>query len=181
LTENIGFPRSYTRTIHEGVGSLHRKSTFAEWNNRTNQRSRSGVHDILSELADLGFAWRDLARLVGVSVPAIQKWRRGEGTTGENRRKVASLIAACDMIAQNFGIQEVSSWMEMPVLDDVPITPMDLWIAERVDLVFDLASGHVDAEQIVTALDHDWRTRHRSDFEVFKASDGQLSIRPKGH
>jgi len=135
---------------------------------------------MLNELADLGFAWRDLARLVGVSVPAIQKWRRGQGATGENRRKVASLLAACDMISQSHGIQEIASWTEMPLRDGVSVTPMDLWAGERIDLVFDFASGHVDAEEILTAFDPDWRERYRSEFEVFEAGDGQLSIRMKG-
>lgn len=39
---------------------------------------------MLSDLAELGFAWRDIARLVKVSVPAVQKWRKGgEGLRGE--------------------------------------------------------------------------------------------------
>jgi hypothetical protein len=43
----------------------------------------------------------------------------------------------------------------------------------------DFASGHTDAEQILTNWDPHWRDRYRSDFEVFRATDGQLSIRPK--
>jgi hypothetical protein len=177
ITEGIGFLRSQTRSLHDDVGSLHRESQFAEWRNRTNQRARSSVQEMLNELADLGFAWRDLARLVGVSVPAIQKWRRGEGTTGENRRKVASLLAACDMITEHYGIQEVASWLEMPLQEDVPVTPLDLWVAERVDLVFDFASGHVDSEELLTSWDNNWHEKYHSDFEVSEAGDGQLAIR----
>jgi hypothetical protein len=180
LTEDVGFLRSKTRAIHEDVGNLHRKTVFAEWNNLTNRRARGGMLDMLNDLADLGFAWRDIARMIGVSVPAIQKWRRGERTTGDNRRRVASLLAACDIISEGHGIHEVASWMEMPLREHVPVTPMDLWASEHVDLVFDLAGGHVDVEDILTTFDPDWRDRYRSDFEVFKAGDQKLSIRLKG-
>jgi len=179
LTEGAGFLRSRARALHEDVGSLHRDSVYQDWNNWTNRRARVGSQELLDELGDLGFAWRDVARLIGVSVAAVQKWRRGERTTGENRRRIASLLAACDMITRSYGIQEVASWMEMPVRADVPVTPTDLWVAERVDLVFDLASGHVDADDILADFDSEWRERYRSDFEVFKAGDGRLSIRGK--
>jgi hypothetical protein len=179
ITEDIGAIRQQTRNLHEATGELHQRSQYLEWTTRTTQRGRSSTEELLEELADLGFAWRDIARLVGVSVPAIQKWRRGEGTTGDNRRKVASLVAACDLVAEHYGIQDVASWFEMPLLDGVPVTPIELWARGRPDLVFDYASGHGDSEQILTSSDPQWRERYRSDFEVFRSDDGQLSIRPK--
>lgn len=179
LTEDIGHIRQRTRYLREVTDELHQRSHHVEWNARTNKRGRSRIQDMLGELADLGFAWRDIAKLVGVSVPAIQKWRRGEGATGENRQKVASLLAACDLVSEHYSIQEVSSWFEVPLQLGVPVTPIDLWADDRPDLVFDFASGHTDSEHILTAWDPQWRTRYQSDFEVFRAGDGQLSIRPK--
>lgn len=120
-----------------------------------------------------------MARLVGVSVPAAQKWRRGERMTVENRHKVASLLAGCDLVSEHYGIQEVASWFEMPLQHGVPVSSVDLWAGGRPDLVFDYASGHTDGDQILTAWDPEWRDRYRSDFEGFRAGDGQLSIRPK--
>jgi hypothetical protein len=131
-------------------------------------------------VADLGFAWRDIARLLGVTVQAIQKWRRGANTSGENRRNIAGLLAACAMLSENYGIQEVASWFEMPLLQGLAVTPIDLWASDRPDLVFDYGSGHgTDPEQTLTNWDPQWRERYRSDFEVFRAEDDQLSIRPK--
>lgn len=179
LTEDIGWIRRQARDLHEATHELHQRSHYVEWHALTSQRGRSSTRDMLDELADVGFAWRDVARLVGVSVPAVQKWRRGEGTTGENRHKVASLLAACDLVSEHYGIQEVASWFEMPLQLGVPVSPVDLWAGGRPDLVFDHASGHTDADQILTAWDPEWRDRYRSDFEVFRAGDGQLSIRPK--
>ena len=147
---------------------------------RTNELARSSPTELLDKVADLGFAWRDIARLVGVTVQAIQKWRHGAGTSGENRRNIAGLLAACDMLTEHYGVQEVASWFEMPLLQSVPVTPIDLWADERPDLVFDHASGHAaDPEQVLTNWDPQWRDRFRADFEVFRAEDDQLSIRPK--
>jgi len=179
ITEDIGAVRQQARELHDAAGEMHWRSHYLEWTAGTSHRGRSSAQDLLQELANLGFPWRDVARLVGVSVPAVQKWRRGEGSTGENRHKVASLLAACDLVAEHYGIREVASWFEMPLLVGVPVTPIVLWAEGRPDLVFDYASGHTDPEQILTSWDPQWRERYQSDFEVFRADDGQLSIRPK--
>ncbi|MGH3827906.1 MAG: hypothetical protein ACRDQX_12150 [Pseudonocardiaceae bacterium] len=118
------------------------------------QRART-LYEATDELADLGFAWKDVATLVGVSVAAIQKWRRGEGMTGENRQQVASLLAACDLVCEHYGSHEVAAWFAMPVQLGVPVTPVDLWAGGRSDLVLDFASGHPDSERILT----DWDPR----------------------
>ncbi|MGH3972237.1 MAG: hypothetical protein ACRDS9_02765 [Pseudonocardiaceae bacterium] len=178
-TEGFGYIRGRVRHLHETSGELHQQSQYAEWNARTNTRGRASTQEMLDELADLGFAWRDIAKLVDVSVAAMQKWRRGDGTTGENRQKVASLLAACDLVCEHYGIREVASWFEMPLQLGVPVTPVDLWAGGRPDLLLDFASGHTDSEQILTDWDPQWRDRYRSDFEVFRAVDGQRSIRPK--
>ena len=82
-------------------------------------------------------------------------------------------------MTDHYGVQEIASWFEMPLLSGAPVTPIDLWAGGRSDLVFDYASGHSDSEQVLTSWDPRWRERYRSDFEVFRAGDGQLSIRPK--
>lgn len=179
VTKTLGYRRREARVWHEDADERHQQSHFDEWVLRTGRRGRSGPTEMLEELAELGFAWRDVARMVGVSVQAIQKWRRGAGISGENRHGVASLLAACDLVAEHYGIQGVASWFEMPLLPGVPVTPIDLWEAHRPDLVFDYASGHTDPEQILTTWNLEWRDRYRSDFEVFRAGDGRLSIRPK--
>jgi hypothetical protein len=121
-----------------------------------------------------------IARLVGVSVPAVQKWRRGETATGESRGRVASLLAACDLIREQYLVEDVAQWFEVPLLVGVcPVTTADLYAAGQVPLVFNYASGHVDAEQTLTEFDPTWRERYRSDFETFRAGHGQLSIRPR--
>jgi transcriptional regulator with XRE-family HTH domain len=178
--EELGWRRGEARTNLMIAGEEHIGSHFREWSQRTTQRGRLSTTAILEELADLGFGWRDIAQLVGVSVQAIQKWRRGTATIQPDRKiKLAGLLAACDLVSESYHIEEIASWFEMPMLAGVPIAPLDLWAAERSDLVFDYASGHTDAEETLTIWDPDWRDRYQTDFEVFRAGDDQLSIRLK--
>jgi hypothetical protein len=179
-TEAFGYVRSLIRNLNGIIDERHHESYAKEWNVRTSELARSSSAELLAHVTDLGFAWRDIARLLGVTVQAIQKWRRGANTSGENRRNIAGLLAACAMLSENYGIQEVASWFEMPLLQGLAVTPIDLWASDRPDLVFDYGSGHgTDPEQILTNWDPQWRERYRSDFEVFRAEDDQLSIRPK--
>jgi len=180
VTENVGSLRGRAQILTEDIGQFHERTWAEQWRTRTAARSKGAVKDMLSELSGLGFAWRDVARLLGVSVAAVQKWRKGESHSGENRNKIAALLAACDLIVEHYGVQEIGSWFETPVLGGVPVTPMDLYVtAAQRSLVFEYASGHTDPEVILTSFDPTWRERYRSDFEVFLADDGDRSIRFK--
>jgi hypothetical protein len=151
-----------------------------EWNVLIQERVVRSSADLLEALADLGFAWRDISRMVGVSVAAVQKWRKGERTTPENRHKLAALLAACDLIVRHRHIEDIGQWFEVPSLvQGVPVTPMDLWAVGEYPLVFDFATGHLGGEAVLDKFEPDWRERYDSDFEVFKADDGELSIRMK--
>ena len=118
--------------------------------------------------------------MVGVSVPAMQKWRRGEKASGDSRQKGASLLAACDLIRDHYMVEDIAAWVEMPLVKRVPITPIDLYADDRADLVFAFASGQEDPEALMSQFDPDWRDRYQSDFETYVASDGNHSVRLKG-
>lgn len=180
LTSETGASRSVLRTLQEDCGDLHKRTHDVEWRTAAAERGKDSVASMLSDLADLGFAWRDVARLIKVSVPAVQKWRKGEKASGESRVRVASLLAACDLITRHYLVEEVASWFEMPLSPSAPVTPIALYAADRADLVFELASGHADPEALLSEFDPDWRERYRSDFEVFEAGDGNRSIRMRG-
>lgn len=149
---------------------------------KTGERARCAPMHALEQLADYGFAWRDIARVVGVSVPAITKWRKGAGVTGENRLKIARLLALIDMLSDRF-IGEPASWLEMPIQAGVGITRMDLLERGRYDLVLALASTHTGdgtVEYVLNETDKDWReTVVDNAFESYTAEDGVISIRPK--
>jgi transcriptional regulator with XRE-family HTH domain len=178
-TQELGYRRKVARVNLEDVEQRYQDSYFHEWALRTAQRGKAAPAELLRELGELGFAWRDIAGLLGVSVQALQKWRRGENVTGLRRREIASLLAACDLITEHNGIEEVASWFEMPLSDLAPIAPFDLWLAGRHELLFDAASQQVSEEEILTDFDPEWRERYESGFEVFRAADGKLALRPK--
>lgn len=167
-------------TLNDDVRDTHGQALVTEWRILTAQRTALSVRVLLDLLADQGFAWRDIARMTGVSVPAIQKWRKGEKAAGENRQRLASLVAAQDLIASQSQIQEIESWFETPVIAGVPVTPIDLWAAGETFLVLEYASGHLNPEEALTRFDPAWRSTYESKFETFRGEDGQLSIRAKG-
>ncbi|MET8707788.1 hypothetical protein [Streptomyces californicus] len=180
IVEETGFLRAQGRFIADDSTDLHRRALFTSWQRRTSERGKLAPAALLDEIADLGFGWRDVARMIGVSVPAIQKWRRAGGVTGENRRRLASFLALCDEITNRYGIQEIASWFEMPISSLAPVTPIDLYAESKSMLILEHAWNHGgDSEDILDAYDPDWRERFRSDFEVYLDDDRQMSIRPK--
>src|ERR1700722_4760386 len=73
LSEDVGDLNNRTKLLHDDTNELHQDILINEWSAATSTLIRRGIQTLLSDLADLGFAWRDIARLVGVSVPAIQR------------------------------------------------------------------------------------------------------------
>lgn len=179
LTEDAHDLRNRVRNLGVDVGQTHQKTYQHEWQVLTQQRALSSAVTMLNDLADLGFSWRDIARMVGVSVAAIQKWRKGEKVAGPNRHKLASLLAACDFIMAHFHAEDVGQWFETPIIDGAPVTPIDIWSEGNYLLVFEYATQHITPEQAMNEFQPEWRERFRSNWEVFEADDGNLSIRAK--
>ncbi|MCC2319732.1 hypothetical protein [Cellulomonas xiejunii] len=136
---------------------------------------------MLDELSEHGFAWRDVARMMGVTVPALQKWRRGEGMAADNRAKLARIAGLIEMLESRF-VSEPASWLEMQVEPGVALTPLDLIVAGRDDLVLELATESDTAarEAIYSEYNAHWRSEYvDAAFESFAAADGMMSIRPR--
>ena len=155
----------------------HQMAYLDEWALLTRRYIDKGVPAALASLADLGFAWRDIARLLGVSVPAIQKWRKGGPAAPENRRRLAEFLGACDLIRRHRSIEDIGQWFEVQLSADVPLTPLDLWAAGQHVLAFEYALGHRTVDSILDEFDPEWRAKFESEYETFLAGDGQLSIR----
>jgi hypothetical protein len=115
-----------------------------------------------------------------VSVPAVKKWRRGEPISGENRYRLAELGALCEILDGEVLIEDIATWFEIPVLPGVAVTPIDLVVAGRLDLVQEHAHENMTPADLLDEFDPHWRDRDSGDFEVVRAGDGVLSIRPKG-
>jgi hypothetical protein len=175
--------------LHRRVNDLQSESAgfrrerlIAELEDRQNLVASQAGSDLLRTLSEAGFAWRDVARLAQVSVPAIQKWRRGEGMTGANRHKLAKIVALLDLLDQHF-VSDPVSWLEMPLREQVSISRLDLLVDNRYDLVLELLSdddGAASLDGLLDEYDPLWRNHFVDDrFESFMAPDGIVSIRPK--
>ncbi|MCY4519129.1 MAG: hypothetical protein OXB99_18010 [Acidimicrobiaceae bacterium] len=167
-----------SRDIHESIGQLHSDSLDEELRSLTVRHAREHLPTLLDRLSTLGFSWRDIAKIAGVSVPAVRKWRQGESATGDNRQRVARIAALCEIAAERYIIADVAGWLETPLHPDAPLNGLDLMASERFDLVLALAREQPgDPERVLDEFEPDWRARYRSDVEVFTAPDGLPGLR----
>jgi hypothetical protein len=175
-----------TELLHSSATELHgdtekRRLTALRDRHRElqNKEGAKEPRALLAYLSEMGFAWRDIARLVGVSVPAVQKWRRGASISGINRFRL-SKVAALVRLAQDGYLKEPASWLEMPLEDGVAMTGLDLLVADRFDLVLELMTLDAEPRRVLDEFDPDWRERFTdSVYEAFVAHDGQISLRMK--
>lgn len=166
--------------LNADARSTHTDALTQELSVRVQQLVKNSPQKMIESLGDMGFSWRAVAQLVNVSVPALQKWRRGEGVSGENRRKLASLLAGIDIIASQFTVHEIESWFETPVFDNLPVTPISIWSSGGYVLVLRYASEDLTAEAVLDAFDPAWRTKWETSFEAVRAEDGHISLGMKG-
>lgn len=173
------------RQLVEGVRKRalrdHRAVYARRLESETDRRARFSVLDLLSELSEThGVAWADIASMLGVSVPALRKWRKtGGGTSPENHRNLAALTAFFSLLDEF--TYSPARWMSMPLVDGFNVRPADVYSPERATALLDLAAGNagVSAPSVLDGMDPDWRERWRSRYEVFEAADGELSMRPR--
>jgi hypothetical protein len=179
LTDQAGALRSYGRVLQDELEDAHQQLRAHLLAHRSERVKLSSVQ-LLEEISDLGFAWRHIATMVGVSVPAVQKWRKGDRVAPENFERLAGLLSVCDLLKENFAVSDPASWFEVRLLPEVPVRPMDLFSLREDAALLDWASHHEpNAEKILDKSVPGWRQRYDSAFEVFTAPDGEPALRLK--
>lgn len=178
LAREYALLRDQVGVLNEDVNEGHRQARTYDLDERARSKAKLSVQSLLDELSDRGMAWRDLARLVGVSVSAVRKWRQGGPATGESRFSLARLAAFLDLL-EGFMVEDTVGWMELPVADGFTVRHLDLYEAGRPDLLLDLADLRTSPAAALSQLDAEWHSRFASDFEVFEAGDHNLSIRKR--
>jgi hypothetical protein len=177
--------RDRADSLKTEVDGTHHEVREQRLDELTSMIGRQDPHAVLTELSqDLGLSWSTLSRLVGVSPTAIRKWRRGEPINADNRRALSRVRAFLELLTRNASpLEDVASWLEMKVSDDATITAVDLFVADRMDLVLDLASARVSPHEALDSFDPEWRARYASDgrFEVVRVGDGMPAIVETGH
>ena len=176
LVERAGFLHSMTRVLSDDAADLHQRTIEIQIRSRSEEAAKRAALDLLNELADDGLAWRDIARLVGVTVPAVRKWRQGDPPTGAHRKAIAGLLAFIDVLRSDHQIMDVPSWLEMPLIDS-SVTGLDVYAAGLVEPLVMHAAGHISAEQLLDQYDPSWRSATDNRFEIITAADGQAAVR----
>jgi len=178
LIPGVASLRYKTDLVHTGVVQLNREVYTLHLSERTADRERQGVQSLLEDITASGLPWTLMSRILGVSVPAIRKWRLGEGASPGNRRAVAHLAALLDMLADQFMIEDPAAWLEIP-LAGTPRTLADMFTASREDLVLEYAAGwKTTPEALLDEFDPTWRQSESArEFETFDAADGGIGIR----
>ena len=74
-------------------------------------------------------------------------------------------------------IEDVAAWIEVPIVQNAPLTKIDLAVARRYQDIADIAGLQLSGEEVLNRWQPDWRERYRSQFEVFEDPDGELAIR----
>ncbi|NRQ36620.1 hypothetical protein HII36_33010 [Nonomuraea sp. NN258] len=123
-------------------------------------------------------SWADMARLTGVTVSAIRKWRTGGQASAEKRLELARLAAFLDLLEENC-IEDPAQWMEVtfPLGEGYAIRPMELYVAGHKAELLDIACGRRNAADVLDSLDSSWRDARRSNVDVYIGPDGEPALR----
>ena len=180
-TDEARVLREQAHGEHDASVDNHQSKYLDEWQQRVKEYSERSHQDILHSLWRSGLSWREIARLMKVSIAAIQKWRTGESPSSANFARLRDFAAVYDMVAAHKPNADIANWLDVPILTDVPIRPIDLW-TDHADheVFFEYALGSLKSEEALDAFDPDWRRRYREDgFATVVGEDGRLMITTK--
>jgi hypothetical protein len=162
--------------MSNNVAEIHSESLQIQVEARTDEAAKRSPGELLTELSEMGFSWTHIARLVGVSIPAIRKWRQGESVSGQNRRSVARVVALVGVLEKDHIINDVPSWLEMPLAGS-RFTGLDVVEHGRMADLLEFAANHISGSDLLDRAVPSWRSDRDERFEVFEAGDGERAIR----
>lgn len=182
-TRALSLRADYLRTEVDALGGemqeLHGVVRENDLADRTLEKSKKSVANLLEELASSrGMGWSDIAEVVGVSVSAVRKWRKGGVASPESRSRLARIAALLDVLEEKGVIADPAAWMEMDFTLEPGyfIRPLDLYLEGHVSELLELAEQRQTTVQVLDRVRPNWR-QNRSGFEVFLDDDGERSIR----
>ena len=179
-TEDAFSERMRASSNHTHAVDRHQSRYLIEWQHRVKAHTERSPESMLSSLWESGLSWRDIARLLRVSIAAVQKWRGGDKMAPLNFARLRDFVAAYDTVAAHKPDVDIASWIDVPILTDIPVTPRDFWVKGKPGIFFEYALGNMKPEAALDVFDPDWRQKYRNDgFETFIGTDGRLSIRTK--
>ena len=184
-TRALSLRADYLRTDIDSLGGevqeFHDDTRKLDLSSRTLEKSKKSVPALLDELASRrGMGWSDIAEVIGVSISAVRKWRRGGDASADNRKGLARIAAYLDLLEEKVLVQDPAAWMEMdlPVPSGYYIRPLDLYLDGHELALIDIAERRREIPVVLDEIRPGWRDE-RSDFEVFIDDDGERSIRKR--
>ena len=176
LTDAYGGLTGTVRLLSEGVEGGRRKVRSLDLDERTSTKSRLSTELLLQELStDRGLGWSEIARLSGVSVSAVRKWRAGESISSDRRRSLARLASFLDLLEEG-PVSEPAGWLNMRLSDQTTVTAADLYIAGHPQDLLEHAQGHLEVEQLLDRCAPDWRSASRSEWKIVELPDGERAL-----
>jgi transcriptional regulator with XRE-family HTH domain len=182
-THALSLQADYLRTAVEALGgevqALHGEARELDLADRAFQKTKKSVPSLLDELAgERGMGWSDIAEVVGVSISAIRKWRKGGDASPESRSRLARIAVLLDVLQEKGLVEDPAAWMEvdLPLESGYFIRPLDLYLEGHVQALIDLAEQRRTVAQVLDEVRPDWRAA-RADYDVFIDTDGERSIR----
>ena len=119
----------------------------------------SALH-LLAELSEaFDMSWSSVAAAVGVSVPALRKWRLGQPITEPNLLALATLVSVSREIRAR-GIARPAEWMERWIWPDVPVRRLQLVSLGHSDVLRALAHRVLTPIQALDEAVPRWRERY---------------------
>ena len=176
LANKAGALRSDVGLLSEDVAQVHGDSLQLQLESRAAAAARKAPARLLDDLADWGFSWTSVARVVGVSIPAVRKWRHGNPLSGENRRNLALLVAFVGVLEEDYLIEDGASWLDMPLAES-SFTGIDVLAAGQAHYLMQYAAGHITSSGLLDSALPTWRETLDDRFEVFEAQDGGRALR----
>lgn len=163
--------------VHQSAQGVHIASLLKLHQKISYQHTKESLPRLLNKLSSLGFSWRDIAQMLSFSARGTQ-WRNGGSATARNRKRVAEIVALCEIARVQYLIDDAAGWLETPLRSEAPVNALDLVAAQRFDLVLQLASDRsADPEKVLDEFDPEWRQRYESTVKVFIAPDGLPGVR----
>ncbi|MCQ3804714.1 MAG: hypothetical protein OXC98_11900 [bacterium] len=176
LANEAGYLRSNVGLLSEDVAQVHGDSLQLQLESHADAASKRSPLDLLNELAEKGFSWTSVARVVGVSIPAVRKWRNGNPMSGENRRNLALMVAFVRVLEEDYLIRDGASWLDMPLAAS-SFTGIDVLAAGHAHELMQFAAEHIRSKDLLDSAIPTWRDTLDDRFEVYEAPDGERAIR----
>lgn len=167
------------RVLDSTIKTGRRTVRSLDLDDRTSAKAIAPVSDLLDELAaDQGLTWAEIARLSGVTVSAVRKWRAGDSISSKSRRALARLAAFLELLEEVGPVGDAAGWLGMRLTEHHTVTAADLYCDGRADDVLEYAQGQLSAGDVLNRWNPDWRIATRAEWMIVDDPEaGRILVR----